>query len=158
MSLDDYLAIKRRLKTKRQLRKQYPHLIGQQLEARVDKILGISDSGKMVWAEIKAPKKTSKYPIPESVKYDDFVEVSEKYRVRPYILYWFYLKKVSKLQASGRKKNNYKGLLLELAPSCIGKELDFDTKIIATTIYAKDLKGVMLTRPQVESMIIEGKL
>lgn len=159
MSLDDYLAIKRRNKAKKELRKRYPSLMGQQLEQKVDEVLGTADSGKMDWAELVADSKVvSDYPTPKSVKYEDFLEIGEKYKVRPYVLYWFYSKKISKLQASGRKKNNYKALLKELAPTCIGKELDFDTKIVAATLYAKDLKGVIVTRPQIESMIVSGEL
>lgn len=158
MSLDNYLAMKRRNRTKKEVRKQYPNLMGQQLDEKVDHVLGISDSGKMDWAAIQAPVQSSDYPTPESVKYEDVVEIAREFRLRPYILYWFFLKKTSKLKASGRSKSDYKALLKELAPSVIGKELDFDTKIVSVTLYAKDLKGVTITRPQAESMIVEGKL
>ena len=157
MSLDEYLAIKRRNKIKKEVKKKYPNLMGQQLNNKVDHILGISDSGKMDWASFEAPTKTSDYPDVKSVKYKDLKEVAKEFGVRPYILYWFFLKKISKLQASGRSKNDYKALARDLAPACIGKELDFDTKIIAATMFAK-LNNVMITRQQAESMILEGKI
>ncbi len=157
MSLDEYLAIKRRNKIKKEVKKKYPNLMGQQLNNKVDHILGISDSGKMDWASFEAPTKTSDYPDVKSVKYKDLKEVAKEFGVRPYILYWFFLKKISKLQASGRSKNDYKALARDLAPAVIGKELDFDTKIIAATMFAK-LNNVMITRQQAESMILEGKI
>lgn len=158
MSLDDYLEIKRRNRARKELRKKYPSLMGQQLEEKVDKFLGVADSGKVDWAMFKDNSVTSDYPDPQSVKYDDVVEVAKEFKIRPYMLYWFFMKKVTKLQASGRKKTNYKAVLKEIAPSVIGKELDMDTKIVAATMYAKDLKSVMLTRSQVEGMIIGGEL
>lgn len=159
MSLNNYLATKRRNRARKELRKQYPSLMGQQLEDKVDRVLGIADTGKMDWTQFtKDNSVTSEHPTADSVKYDDVLEIAKEYRLRPYVLYWFYLKKVAKLDASGRKKTDYKALLKELAPSIIGKELDFDTKIVAATMYAKDLKNVMITRPQAESMIMEGKL
>ena len=159
MSLDDYLATKRRNRAKKELRKKYPRLMGQQLEDKVDQVLGVADSGKMDWTQFLKPNQiSSKYHSAETITYDDVVEVAKSYKIRPYVLYWFYLKKINKLSASGREKANYKAVLKEVATASISKELDMDTKIVAATIYAKDLKGVMLTRPQVESMILEGKL
>lgn len=158
MSLDDYLAIKRRNRARKEVRKKYPSLMGQQLEDKVDQMLGVADSGKVDWAMFKDNSETSEYPTPESVKYEDFVEIGKKYKVRPYVLYWFYQKKVAKLSARGSRKTDYRALLIDVASSSIGKELDMDTKIVAATMYAKDLKGVMLTRPQVEGMIVRGEL
>jgi len=159
MSLNNYLETKRRNRARKELRKQYPNLMGQQLEDKVDRVLGIADTGKMDWTKfVDNNSKTSDYPTPDSVKYEDVVEIAKEFRLRPYALYWFYLKKIAKLTASGRDKTNYKALLKELAPGVIGKELDFDTKIVAATIYAKDLKDVMITRQQAEAMIMEGKL
>lgn len=132
--------------------------MGQQLEDKVDQYLGIADSGKVDWAMLKDNSTTSDYPTPDSVEYEDFLEVGKQYKVRPYILYWFYNKKVSKLKARGRDRTNYKALLKDVASSSIGKELDMDTKIVAATMYAKDLKSVMLTRSQVEGMIVRGEL
>lgn len=159
MSLDNYLATKRRNRAKKELRKTRPHLMGQQLEIEVDRVLKIADTGKMDWTKfVDDNSVSSDYPTADSVKYEDVVEIAKEFRLRPYALYWFYLKKVAKLDASGRKKTDYKALLKSLAPSVIGKELDFDTKIVAATMYAKDLKNVMITRSQAESMIMEGKL
>lgn len=159
LSLQEYLEIKRRNQAKKELRKKYPSLMGQQLEAKVDQVLGIVDSGKMDWAILASNNvKTSKYPSHDSVKYDDFVKVAKEYKIRPYILYWFYMKKVNKLKASGRSKSDYYAMLKDIAPTVIGKELNFDTKTVAAALYAKDLKGVMLTRQQIEEMIIKGEL
>lgn len=159
MSLEAHLAIKKRNRARKQLRKIRPHLIGQRLEAEVDRVLNIADSGKMDWASLVADStKTSDYPDSKSVKYEDFKEIAKEFRIRPYILYWHFIKKVAKLQASGRGKSDYRALAVDLAPTCIGVELDFDTKIVSATIYAKDMKDVMLTRSQAESMIMEGKL
>ena len=159
VNLDDYLEVKRRNKIKKQLRKTKPGLMGARLDIEVDRVMGIVDSGKMDWAELVSDSKgTSDYPTPESVRYDDFIEAGTKYKVRPYVLYWFFIKKSTSLKASGRKKANYKAVLFELAPSCIGKRLDRDTKFVAATMFAKDLRGVILTRPQVEEMIIKGNI
>jgi hypothetical protein len=157
MSLNDYLNKRRRNQAKKQLRRTKPYLFGDQLDQEVDRQFGISDSGSMDWAAIQKTE-VSDYPTPDSVRYEDVVEIAKEFKLRPYALYWFYLKKVNKLDATGRKKNDYKALLKELAPSVIGKELDFDTKIVAATIYAKDLKSVTLTRSEAESMIMEGKI
>lgn len=158
MSLSNYLEMKRRNRAKKELRKKYPHLMGQQLEDKVDQHLGIVDSGKMDWAMLKDNSVTSDYPTPESLRYEDFLEVGKKYKVRPYVLYWFFKKKVAKLEARGRDRANYKAMLSDVASASIGKELDMDTKIVAATMYAKELQSVTLTRSQVEGMIVRGEI
>lgn len=158
MSLDNYLAMKRRNRAKKELRKRYPSLMGQRLEEKVDHYLGISDSGKVDWAQFRDNSKTSSHPTPKSITYDDFVEVGDTYRVRPYVLYWFYKKGLAKLEARGSEKTDYKAFLCDIASASIGKELDFDTKIVAVTMFAKDLKDVTITRSQAEGMIVRGEI
>lgn len=158
MSLDNYLAMKRRNRAKKELRRRYPSLMGQQLEDKVDQMLGVADSGRVDWAMFKDNSKTSDYPTPDSVKYEDFVEVGELYRVRPYILYWFFKKKIAKLEARGSDKTDYKALLKDVASASIGKELDFDTKIVAITMFAKEMKNVTITRSQAEGLIVRGEI
>lgn len=158
MSLDSYLETKRRNRVRKELRKKYPSLMGQKLEDQVDRHLGIADSGKMDWAILKDNKTTSDHPTPDSVTYDEIVSVAEEYKIRPYVLYWFYMKKVNKIKASGRDKSDYLALIKDIAPSVIGKELDFDTKIVAATMYVKDMKGVTITYPQAEGMVLRGEI
>lgn len=149
--VSDYLEKRRRHKAKKMLRKEKPWLMGQQLEDAVDKLLGVADSGKMDWATlVESGKKSSQYPTPESV-YPKIEEVAAQFSIKEWVLYWFFKKKVLKLQASGRSKTDYLALLRESATKI--KPLNHTEKVQALTLYANEVKGDQMTADEADLLI-----
>lgn len=156
MSTSSYLDKRRRRKVKKMVRLQKPYLMGDHLEEEIDRLLGISDSGKMDWAMTKK-NDSSKHPTPDSVTEMELREVADGFGLRPYHLYWFYMKKVTKLQAAGRDKHDYLAVLEDIASEAIKKELSDEEKVTAALLFAQFTR-VTLTRQQALLMVQEGKL
>lgn len=152
----DYLEKRRRNQVKKKLRLQKPYLMGARLDEEVDKILGLADSGKFDWAMARKVK-TSEFPTPDSIKESHVRGVAKQFGVRPYKLYWLYLNKTTKLQASGSQKNNYYAVLKECAAPAINKELTDDEKITAVLLFAQ-FTNVSITRPEAEAMLERGEI
>lgn len=152
----DFLEKRRRHKVKKMLRLQKPYLMGAQLEQEVDRVLGISDSGRMDWAMTKKVE-VSEYPTPDSIKESHVREVATEFGVRPYQLYWNFMQKVTKYQASGREKHNYMAVLKECAATTVKKELKDDEKITAVLLFGQ-FTNVSITRQQAELMLEQGKI
>ena len=157
----DYLAIKARNKLKKQIRYQKPYLYGQALDHEIDRLIGISTSDKMDWAQISAiitPPAQSNYPTPESIGEDEVVKIAQEYSIRPYILYWFYLKKIQTLKSSGREKHDYLAVLTDCAAKSIRRTLTDEEKMTAVKIYAKNLRNIELSQGQLNTMLFRGEL
>lgn len=160
MNLESYLIQKQRNKVKKKIRLLHPTLFGQRLEAEVDKVFGVVQSGKMDWAtlvDIVHKTEESKYPTPESITPDDLQGVATEYKTRPYLLYWFYTQKLEKLQAGGRKKYDYMAVLKGCVPHSLKKTLTDPEKKSAAVRFAK-FSGATLTDAQVDTMIFSGQL
>lgn len=154
--VSDYLEKRRRNKIKKQLRLSKPYLMGAQLDQEVDRIMGISDSGVMDWAAI-AKTEVSDHPTPESVTQAEVREVAGQFGIRPYHLYWFYMQKVTKLQAGGRKRNDYLAVLKDCATTALKKELSDEEKITAVLMFGA-FTNVTVTRADAQRMIFKGEL
>ena len=154
--VSDFLEKRRRHKVKKMLRLQKPYLMGAQLDQEVDRVLGIADSGKMDWAMTKKVE-TSEYPTPDSIKESHIREIAVKYGIRPYVLYWTFMQKVTKYQASGKEKHNYMAVLKECAATAIKKELKDDEKITAVLLFGQ-FTSVSITRQEAEIMLEQGKI
>ena len=154
--MDNYLEKRRRNKVKKQLRKQKPYLMGAQLDEEVDRVLGLSDSGKMDWAAIQKTE-VSDYPTPESVTEKDVREVAKAFGLRPYKLYWFFSQKLNKLTATGRKRNDYMAVLKECASAALKKELKDEEKITGVLFFAQ-FTNVTVTRHDAELMLFKGEI
>lgn len=152
----DFLEKRRRHKVKKMLRLQKPYLMGALLDQEVDRILGISDSGRMDWAMTKKVE-VSDYPTPDSIKEAHVREVAKEFGVRPYRLYWTFMQKVTKLEASGREKHNYLAVLKECAATTIKKELKDDEKITAVLLFGQ-FTNVSITRQQAVEMLEQGTI
>lgn len=152
----NYLDKRRRHKVKKQLRLEKPWLMGTLLEQEVDRILNISDSGRMDWASIKKVE-TSDHPTPESVVEQEVRDTAKLFGVRPFQLYWHFLQKTTKLDASGKVKNNYLAVLRECAVQAIKKELTDEEKIIAILLFGQ-FSHVSVTRQEAERMLMRGEI
>lgn len=147
----DYLEKRRRYKAKKMIRKKKPWLMGAQLEDEVDRVLGIADSGKMDWATlVESGKRVSEYPTPESV-YPKIEEVAQQFSLKVWVLYWFFKKKILKLQASGRTKTDYLALLRETATKV--KPLNHTEKCQAMVLFANEVKGDKMTVDEADLII-----
>lgn len=156
--LQDYLEKKRRNKVKKQLRRVKPYLMGDKLEQEIDRIMGIADSGKMDWVvAVESGKTASEYPTPESITYEKLVETAEKFMVRPYILYWFFFRKVDKQKTSGRKSSDYLAMLTECAVRAAKADLKSEEKVMALKAYSRNY-GQELSQDQIERMIFTGEV
>ena len=150
----DYLALKQRCKIKKQIKKAKPYLFGQKLDIEVDRVMGIANSGKLDWLEImENTKKPSAYQTPESV-HPQLDDIAKELSIRPWILFWFFNKKVLKLIAGGRTKSDYLALLKDIATSI--KPLTNTQQIQAFALYSKVIKNCPLTTQQAET-IMESK-
>lgn len=156
MSLDDYKEKRRRYKAKKMIRKQKPYLVGQQLDDEVDRVLGVSDSGVMDWGAIKKLE-PSAYPTPESITQAEIKTVAEQFSVRPYHLHWVFMQKLTKLNATGRKRHDYLAFLQDCATAALKNELSHDEKVTAALFWARYI-GVTITRAEAEKMIFKGEL
>jgi len=160
--LQDFMIQKQRNKVKKELRRVKPYLFGAQLENEVDKVIGVVHTGKMDWAAVVNAVKAeteSKYPTPESIKYENVVAVAEEFGIRPYHLFWFYSQKLEKLQANGRNKFDYMATLRAVAGSILKKkDLEPEEKIVAVQLYAKKLRNITITRQKAETMIFLGEI
>lgn len=152
----DYLEKRQKNKIKKMLRLQKPYLMGPQLNQEVERIMGIADSGKMDWAMAKKTE-VSEYPTPESITEEKIRSIAKEFGLRPYVLYWFFMQKVTKLKASGRDKFDYLEVLKEVASSSLKKSLSDEEKITAVLFFA-NFTGVNITREQVELLLLKGDL
>jgi hypothetical protein len=152
----NYLDKRRRHRVKKMLRLQKPYLMGAQLEQEVDRVLGVADSGKMDWAMTKKVE-VSDHPTPDSVSEVEVRSVAKEFGVRPYHLYWVFMQKVTKYQASGKEKHNYLAVLKECAASAIKKELSDEEKITAVPLFGQ-FTGVSVTRAQAQRMLHKGEI
>lgn len=154
--MSNFLEKRRRNRTKKMIRLQKPWLMGALLDQEVDRVLGISDSGRMDWAMTKKTE-VSDHPTPDSVTEDEVRAIAKEFGVRPYHLYWLFMMKITKYQASGREKHNYLAVLKECASAAIKKELTDEEKITAVLLFGQ-FTSVTITRQQAEFMLEEGKL
>lgn len=157
----EYLQSKARAKLKKDIRYKKPHLFGQALDREVDRVIGISKSSNMDWAAVSAiitPPRVSNYPTKESITEKEILEVGNEYSIRPYILYWFFNKKVQSLESSGRDKTDYLSLLRDVATKSVRRTLTDVEKISAVKLYAKNIKNVELSNGQVDLMVFKGEL
>lgn len=154
--ISNYLEKRRRIKVKKMLRIQKPYLMGALLDQEVDRILGIADSGKMDWAMTKKIE-ISDHPTPESVTEEEVRETAHEYGVRPYILYWNFMQKITKYQASGRDKHNYLAVLKEVAANSLKKTLKDEEKVTAALMFGQ-FTNVSITRAQAELMLYKGEI
>lgn len=152
----NYSDKRRRHRVKKMVRLNKPYLVGVWLDLEVDRLLGISDSGKMDWAMTKKVE-ISDHLTPNSVTEDEVRETAKEFGIRPYHLYWFFLQKVTKYQASGKEKHNYLAVLRECAAQAIKKELSNEEKITAVLLFGQ-FTGVSVTRQQAELMIFKGEI
>lgn len=152
----DFLEKRRRHKVKKMLRLQKPYLMGAQLDQEVDRILGISDSGRMDWAMTKKVE-VSDHPTPDSVTEAEVREVAKEFGIRPYRLFWLFMQKVTKYQASGKEKHDYLAVLKECAAQAIKKELSDDEKITAVLLFGQ-FTNVSITRQQAMLMLEQGTI
>lgn len=147
----DYIAKRRRYKAKKMLRREKPWLMGDQLEQEVDRVLGVADSGKMDWVTlIESGKPASEYGTPKTV-FSKIEEVANQYSIRQWVLYWFFKKKILKLQASGRNKHNYLALLQECATKI--KPLSHTEKVQALRLFSEEVKNEPMTTDEAELFI-----
>lgn len=161
MSLQSYFIQKQRNKVKRVLQKKHPTLFGKRMELEVDKIIGVVDTGKMDWAalvNIIHTTEQSQYPTPESITSEVLKGVADEFKVRPYILYWFFLQKLEKLQANGRKKHDYLSVLRGCVSYAAKKTLVDGEKRSAAIVYAKNILNIELTLGKADTMIFTGEL
>lgn len=152
----NYLEKRRRHKVKKMLRVQKPYLMGAQLEQEVDKVMGVADSGKMDWAMAKKVE-VSDHPTPDSVTEAEVRDTAKQFGVRPYHLYWVFMQKVTKYQASGKEKHDYLAVLKECAAQAIKKELSDDEKVTAVLLFGQ-FTHVSITRQQAEIMLYKGEI
>lgn len=155
--IQEYADQRRRNKVKRQIRKVKPHLFGQQLETEVDRIIGISDSGSMDWAEIAKPKEESKFPTPESIGPKEIREVCNEYRMIPYVLYWVYSQRLDRLRSSGRKKHDYYAYLREVAATSSSTKLEHKEIVTAYMKYHNEMLLESISRVDAEIAVVSGK-
>lgn len=149
--MNDYLEKRRRNQTKKMLRKSKPWLMGAQLDAEVDRVLGVADSGKMDWATlVESGKPASQYSTPESV-HSKIEEVASQFSIKQWVLYWFFKKRVLKLEASGRRKSDYLALLKEVATKV--KPLSHTEKVQAMVLFANEVKGEEMSADQADLII-----
>jgi len=154
--MSNYLEKRRRHKVKKHLRLEKPWLMGAQLDQEVDRILEIADSGRMDWAMTKKVE-VSDHPTPDSVTETHVRETSKKFNIRPYQLYWMFVQKVTKLQASGRTKHDYLAVLKEVAATTIKKNFSDEEKITAVLLFSQ-FTSLSITRQEAEKMLEEGKI
>lgn len=146
--VSEYLEKRRRHKAKKMLRREKPYLMGDALEQEVDRVLGIADSGKMDWAElVESGKPASPYQTPESV-FPEIEKVANQFSIKQWVLYWYFKKKVLKLQSSGRRKSDYLALLKETATKV--KPLSRTEKVQALVLFANEVKGEGMTADQAD--------
>lgn len=157
--LDSYFHQKQRNKVKKELRRSKPYLMGQALDAEVDRVMGIAKSGKMDWAvAVEATRETSSYPTPESITKVEIKKVAKEHAVQGYVLYWVFYQKLEKLKAVGRGRTDYFALLVDCVPKAIRLNMDDAEKITAAKIYAKNIHGKELSVSQLQAKIIMGEL
>jgi hypothetical protein len=154
-----FLDNKQRNKIKKQVRYQHPELFGKALDREVDRVMGIAKSGKMDWAMVGATiTPPSNYMSPDDIGLDEIVSVASEYSMRPYILYWFFVRKLQTLQADGREKNDYLALLKLVASTSVKKTLTDDEKIPAIQLFAKNIKHIEISVSDIEFMIFKGEI
>lgn len=152
----DYLAIKRRNKLKKEIRKAKPNLFGQALDREVDRVMGVSHSPQMDWASVSAMSTPpSQYPTPESV-IPHIEEVANEFNIKQWALWWQFKKKVNKLEASGRDRHDYMALLKQIAMT--PKKLSYEEKILAYQLFGKEIIGEDMPRDKVITIIEKYKL
>ena len=152
----DYLEKRRRNRIKKEIRLRKPYLMGAMLDQEVDRVLGIADSGRMDWAMAK-PTVILDHQNPEDVTPEEVRTIAKEFGVRPYLLYWLFLQKVTKFKASGRTKHNYFAVLRECAVPAIKKELTGDEKVTAALLFGQ-FASVSITRQEAERLLAEGEL
>jgi hypothetical protein len=152
----DYLEKRRRNRVRKELRLRKPYLMGPQLDQEVDRIMGIADSGRMDWAMAKKTEILD-HAEPEDVTEEEIRAIAKEFGVRPYLLYWLFMNKVTKFQASGREKHNYLAVLRECAVPAIKKELTDDEKVTAALLFGQ-FACVSITRQEAERLLAEGEL
>lgn len=151
-----YIEKRRRHRVKKQIRLQKPWLMGAQLDQEVDRVLGIADSGRMDWAITKKTE-VSEHPTPESITENQVRSTAKEFGIRPYQLYWFFMRKVTKLQASGRTKHDYLAVLKETAATALKKNLTDEEKITAALLFGR-FANVSITHQEALAMLEEGTL
>lgn len=153
---DEYLQKRRRNFAKKEVRKQKPWLMGAKLEQEVDRVLGIADSGVMDWKGLAdSGKPASQYGTPESI-IPKLPEVAKQFALRQWVLYWFFKKKIYKLEAGGRKKSDYLAVLKDIATKV--KPLSRDEKIQALMLFSTEVRHETLTAEQADFMIDQENL
>src|SRR5690606_98894 len=101
--------------------------------------------------------KVSDYPTAKSIKEKEVREVAKQFGIRPYKLYWFFLTKVTKLQASGSQRTDYLAVLKECAAPAINKELTDEEKITAALLFGQFI-NVSITREDAVAMLERNEL
>lgn len=123
------------------------------LEREIDKVLGVVDSGKMDWVTlVESGREASEYSTPESA-IDLIPSMSEKYKVRNYLIYWIFKNKILKLRASGRSKSDYSAVLEESAIKASQKNFSEDEKVLAIIAFSKDIQNKSINKVEAEMLL-----